>query len=92
MLSIPSIIATVVALQFVSLINRHGKESGVTAEYGSQFLGMTWAAVGLLLIGGIASLLTVLVDRNRSVDRFDEPILEEPKTVAEDSDSVESRS
>ncbi|KAF7590533.1 hypothetical protein BBP40_002674 [Aspergillus hancockii] len=91
MLSIPSIIATVIALQFVSLINRHGKDFGVTAEYGSQFLGMTWAAVGLLLIGGVASLLTVLVDRSRSADRVDEPVMDEPKTVAEDSDSVELR-
>ncbi|UDD64376.1 hypothetical protein AFCA_011611 [Aspergillus flavus] len=88
MLSIPSIIATVVALQFVSLINRHGEESGVTARYGHQFLGMTWAAVGLLLVGSTVSLLTVLVDRNRSADQY-EPVAE-PKTVAEDSDSVAS--
>ncbi|PIG80122.1 hypothetical protein AARAC_011360 [Aspergillus arachidicola] len=88
MLSIPSIIATVIALQFVSLINRHGEESGVTARYGHQFLGMTWAAVGLLLVGSTVSLLTVLVDRNRSADQY-EPVAE-PKTVAEDSDSVAS--
>ncbi|KAE8351085.1 actin cortical patch SUR7/pH-response regulator pali [Aspergillus coremiiformis] len=88
MFSIPSIIATVIALQFISLINHHGKESGVTATYGQQFLGMTWAAVGLLLVGGMVSLLTVLVDRGRSEDLVGEP---EPKTVSEDSDSVESQ-
>ncbi|KAF5859470.1 hypothetical protein ETB97_002822 [Aspergillus alliaceus] len=90
MFSIPSIIATVIALQFVSLINRHGKESGVTAGYGQQFLGMTWAAVGLLLVGGIVSLLTVLVDRGRSEDAVCDPMAE-PKMVADDSDSVESK-
>ncbi|KAE8151279.1 SUR7/PalI family-domain-containing protein [Aspergillus avenaceus] len=81
-LSIPSIITTVIALQFVGLINRHGEDSDVRAEYGQQFLGMTWAAVGLLMVGGICSWLTVLVDRNRSGS----PV-EEPKTVTEDSDS-----
>ncbi|KNG82396.1 hypothetical protein ANOM_009644 [Aspergillus nomiae NRRL 13137] len=87
MLSIPSIIATVIALQFVNLINRHGEESGVTARYGHQFLGMTWAAAGLLLVGGMVSLLTVMLDRNRSAAY--EPVAE-PKTVAADSDSVGS--
>ncbi|KAF9893905.1 hypothetical protein FE257_010075 [Aspergillus nanangensis] len=60
MLSISSIIATVMDFQFVNLINFHGESSDVTAEYGRTFLGMTWAAVGLLLIGSIASLGVVI--------------------------------
>ncbi|KAL7653711.1 hypothetical protein ACMYSQ_008398 [Aspergillus niger] len=66
MLGISSIIATVIAFQFVDLVNDHGRDMGVSAEYGPQFLGMTWAATGLMLAGGITSLLTVLVDRSRA--------------------------
>lgn len=86
-----------IAFQFVNLINYHGKPSGVTARYGNQFIGMTWAAVGLLLVGGVASLLFVLVDRSRpdpspepeaeAVDEAKEPILYHEK----DSDSVKTR-
>ncbi|KAF7177399.1 hypothetical protein CNMCM7691_005604 [Aspergillus felis] len=96
-LSIASIVATVIAFQFVDLVNYHGKNSGVTARYGNQFLGMTWAAVGLLLVGGIASLLFVLVDRSRPDPRPEpeaeagneakEPVL----YLEEDSDSVKTR-
>ncbi|KAH1916773.1 hypothetical protein KXW47_001979 [Aspergillus fumigatus] len=96
-LSIASIVATVIAFQFVNLVNYHGKHSGVTARYGNQFLGMTWAAVGLLLVGGIASLLLVLVDRSRPDPRI-EPEAEpedEPKGPIlyreDDSDSVKTK-
>ncbi|GKZ37096.1 hypothetical protein AbraIFM66950_008488 [Aspergillus brasiliensis] len=76
MLGISSIIATVIAFQFVDLVNDHGRDMGVSAEYGPQFLGTTWAATGLLLAGGITSLLTVLFDRSRA----------ETGTLAGDSD------
>lgn len=52
-----------IALQFVNLVNSHGRESRITAEYGQQFLGMTWAATGLLLAGSVANLVFVLMDR-----------------------------
>ncbi|KAL1862007.1 hypothetical protein Plec18167_001210 [Paecilomyces lecythidis] len=55
-----SAIATVMAMKFVDLINRHGKNIGVSATRGNQFLGMTWAAVGLLLIAILSSLLMVV--------------------------------
>ncbi|EAW13936.1 SUR7/PalI family protein [Aspergillus clavatus NRRL 1] len=95
-LSIASIVATVIAFQFVDLVNSHGKQSGVTARYGSQFLGMTWAAVGLLLIGGITSLLFVLVDRARPHPKpEEEEVLDEPEAkkpmLEEDSDSVRTK-
>ncbi|KAJ5081717.1 hypothetical protein NUU61_009981 [Penicillium alfredii] len=60
-ISIASIIATVLAFEFVALINAHGKGSKVSAKYGEKFLGMTWAAVGLLLVGSLASFVNVFV-------------------------------
>ncbi|KAL5359830.1 SUR7/PalI family-domain-containing protein [Aspergillus floccosus] len=65
MFSIASIISTVIAFQFVDLINSHGESANVTAEYGRTFLGMTWAAAGLTLVGSIASLTMVMLDRLR---------------------------
>ncbi|KAJ9317045.1 hypothetical protein DTO271D3_2784 [Paecilomyces variotii] len=58
-----SAIATVMAMKFVDLINRHGKAIDVSATRGDKFLGMTWAAVGLLLVAILSSLLMVLGGR-----------------------------
>ncbi|KAJ5666934.1 hypothetical protein N7462_011343, partial [Penicillium macrosclerotiorum] len=60
-ISIASIIATVLAFEFVALVNAHGDGSNVSARYGEKFLGMTWASTGLLLIGSMASFLNVFV-------------------------------
>lgn len=60
-LSIASIIATVLAFEFVALINAHGEGSNVSAKYGDRFLGMTWASAGLLLAGSISSFVNVFV-------------------------------
>ncbi|OQE31584.1 hypothetical protein PENSTE_c001G07833 [Penicillium steckii] len=60
-LSVASIVATVVAFEFVDLINAHGDGSNVSAKYGDKFLGMTWASAGLLLVGSIASFINVFV-------------------------------
>ena len=43
------------------MINAHGKGSNVSAKYGDKFLGMTWAATGLLLLGSIACFINVFV-------------------------------
>lgn len=48
------------------MINSHGRASDISAKYGKQFLGMTWAAVGMLLLGSITSLLFVLLDQSIS--------------------------
>ncbi|CDM27629.1 hypothetical protein DTO013E5_2697 [Penicillium roqueforti] len=61
--SVASIIATVIAFEFVALINAHGRGSNVTAHYGEKFLGMTWAAVGLLLAGSVACFVNVYVNK-----------------------------
>ncbi|KAJ5501209.1 hypothetical protein LT330_001216 [Penicillium expansum] len=62
-ISIASIIATVIAFEFVALINAHGKGSNVSAHYGEKFLGMTWAAVGLLLAGSVACFANAFVNK-----------------------------
>ncbi|KAJ5604733.1 Actin cortical patch SUR7/pH-response regulator PalI [Penicillium lagena] len=66
-LSIASIIATVLAFEFVALINAHGKGSNVSAEYGDKFLGMTWAAVSLLIVGSAAKFLTMFGSGQQTV-------------------------
>ncbi|OOQ85334.1 hypothetical protein PEBR_26103 [Penicillium brasilianum] len=60
-ISIASIIATVLAFEFVALINAHGDGSNVSARYGDKFLGMTWASTGLLLVGTLASFMNVFI-------------------------------
>lgn len=55
--NVASIIATVLAFEFVDLINAHGKGSNVSAKYGEKLLGMTWAAAGLLLVGSAVCLI-----------------------------------
>lgn len=56
-----SIIATVIAFEFVALVNAHGEGSSVSAKYGEKLLGMTWAATGLLLVGSVACFVNVFV-------------------------------
>lgn len=38
----------------------------MTAKYGEQFLSMSWASTGLMLVGSITSLVFLLVDHRRS--------------------------
>ncbi|RJE25811.1 SUR7/PalI family [Aspergillus sclerotialis] len=79
-LGIASIIATVLSFEFVSLINYHGEASRVSAKYGHQFLGMTWAAVALVLFSSITSGVFAIVGRGQSGPRFS---LEEAKAPGE---------
>ncbi|KAJ5273113.1 hypothetical protein N7478_008238 [Penicillium angulare] len=65
-MNIASIITTVIAFEFVALINAHGHGLDVSARYGEKFLGMTWAAAGLLLVGSIASFVNVFVRETRA--------------------------
>lgn len=73
MTSIASIITTVIMFQFVNLVNYHGEDSDVSAEYGQQFLAMSWASAGLLLVGSVASLAMVLVERGRAEEEPPSP-------------------
>ncbi|KAH8691299.1 actin cortical patch SUR7/pH-response regulator pali [Talaromyces proteolyticus] len=58
-LGVSSSVASVMAVQFVDLINRHGKNYGIAAVRGSKFLGMTWSAVGLLFLTVVISVITL---------------------------------
>lgn len=49
----------------------------MSAKYGQKFIGMTWAAVALLLIGSIQSLALTFVDHERQGNALpDEPAIE----------------
>ncbi|CRG86807.1 hypothetical protein PISL3812_03819 [Talaromyces islandicus] len=58
-LGVSSSVATVIAVQFVDLINRHGANYGIVALAGSKFLGMTWSAVVLLFFTVVISVITL---------------------------------
>jgi hypothetical protein len=57
----------VLAFEFVALINAHGKGSNVSAVYGDKFLGMTWAAVSLLIVGSGVKFLTMFGSGQQTV-------------------------
>ncbi|OJJ46696.1 hypothetical protein ASPZODRAFT_66308 [Penicilliopsis zonata CBS 506.65] len=60
-----STIASVMATEFVKLINHHAQGSGVSADPGRKFLQMTWAAVILLFIASSSILTAVIIDRSK---------------------------
>ncbi|PLB48024.1 hypothetical protein P170DRAFT_410544 [Aspergillus steynii IBT 23096] len=93
MISIASIITTVIMFQFVNLVNYHGEASDVSAKHGREFLAMSWAAAGLLLVGSVASLAMVLVDRGRAEEEppSPPPRPDTPKSeMAGDAESIKS--
>ncbi|KUL84020.1 hypothetical protein ZTR_07126 [Talaromyces verruculosus] len=58
-LGVSSSVASVIAVQFVNLINRHGQDYGIAAKGGSSFLGMTWSAVVLSFLTIVISVITL---------------------------------
>lgn len=44
------------SFEFVKLIDIHGHNVGVTAEYGPRFLGVSWASMAMLLVGSLMRL------------------------------------
>ena len=62
-LGIASIIANIIATQFVSLINNSGEGPGITADHGKAFLALSWTAMGFQTLGTTASLISILVYR-----------------------------
>lgn len=58
-LGVSSSVASVIAVQFVNLINRHGEDYGIIATGGTSFLGMTWSAVVLSLLTVVISVITL---------------------------------
>lgn len=65
-LVVGSALATVVMLKAVEALNKYGNDIGVSATRGNLFLGMTWAAVGLMLVATIISTVQLFVGRRDS--------------------------
>jgi hypothetical protein len=51
-------ISTAVIVRAVADINDYGEETGIAAYRGTKYLGMTWAAVGLLLVAAILAMIS----------------------------------
>ena len=64
-LGIASGIATAIIDKATSKINFYGKTIGVAAYKGSAFLGMTWAAVALMLLASVLWIFDCCVGRRR---------------------------
>ncbi|KAK5093150.1 hypothetical protein LTR70_004915 [Exophiala xenobiotica] len=58
-----SVVATVIAVKAVNALNNYGSDIGVSATKGTLFLGMTWAAVALMLIATIVSIVQLIKGR-----------------------------
>lgn len=55
-----SAVATVVIIKAVDAVNKYGNEIGISATKGNMFLGMTWAATGLMLIATLISIAQLM--------------------------------
>lgn len=62
-LAIGSILATIVIVKAVNALNEYGNDIGVSATRGNLFIGMTWAATGLMLIATIVSIVQLIKGR-----------------------------
>jgi len=58
-----SAVATVIIVKAVDALNKYGNDIGISATKGKLFLGMTWAAVALMLIATIVSIVQLIVGR-----------------------------
>lgn len=58
-----SALATVVILKAVNAVNKYGNDIGVSATKGNTFLGMTWAATGLMFIAMVVSIVQLISGR-----------------------------
>lgn len=58
-LVIASAVATTIMLKAVKALNKYGDDLGIHANRGNLFLGMTWAATGLMLVAAVTSCVQV---------------------------------
>ncbi|PYH89611.1 hypothetical protein BO71DRAFT_104886 [Aspergillus ellipticus CBS 707.79] len=63
-LGIGSVIASVIATEFVKLINTSGNAHGVSATGGSTFLGLAWTATVLQVLGMTDIMVSAIKSRN----------------------------
>lgn len=62
-LAVASVLATIVIVKAVNALNKYGDDIGVSATRGNLFLGMTWAATGLMLVATIVSIVQLIRGR-----------------------------
>lgn len=53
LIGIASAIATAIIVKAVHAINKYGSDIGIAAYKGKEFLGMTWAATAVMLLGSL---------------------------------------
>jgi len=64
-LGIASAIATAVGVKGNNIIDKYGKSIGVSADRGNGFMGLTWAATGLMVLAALVGCLGCCMKRNR---------------------------
>jgi len=69
-LGIASAIVTAVMVKVVDAVNQYGNDIGVAAYKGNTFLGMTWAATALMLVGSIGWCADCCVGRKHRATRI----------------------
>jgi hypothetical protein len=62
-----SALVTAVMVKGSGLINEHGNKIGVEAYMGKKFLGLTWAATGLMLVAVVAWVVEFCTGRRKKV-------------------------
>lgn len=62
-LGIAAAITTAIMVKATRAINKYGDDIGIAATMGSRFLGMSWAAAGLMLVATIVTLVQVFSGR-----------------------------
>ncbi|KAL2432368.1 hypothetical protein ABEF95_006878 [Exophiala dermatitidis] len=58
-IGVASALATAIIVEAVDNLNKYGRDIGIAAYKGSRFLGMTWAAVAVMLLAAIFSVTQV---------------------------------
>jgi len=64
-IGIASGLATAVIVKAVDTINKYGHDIGIAGYKGARFLGMTWAATGVMLLASMLSIAQCCVGRRR---------------------------
>jgi hypothetical protein len=62
-IAIASALVTAVMVKATDIINQYGKDIGLKANWGSKFLGLTWAATALMLVALLAWIVEFCIGR-----------------------------
>ncbi|KAF2436564.1 hypothetical protein EJ08DRAFT_644895 [Tothia fuscella] len=64
-LGIASAVMTAIGVKGNTIIDKYGKSIGVSADRGNGFMGLTWAATGLMVLAAILGCVGCCMKRNR---------------------------